>query len=192
MMRRLSCMLCFVCIFAFRCNGQIGQSSDSSVMTPQFRKYLHLSPDQERCVSQILRDHSATAANVARRVHEAEAKSGVDPSVSTRTVEQSYIALQDARRNAEDRLRNVLSSDQVALLLRLRSDEAETTQEESLRAEATSLGLIPAQHSSQKQGFGGTTPIFANNTAAQPNLPPRKENSRRKPLSTRQPPPPPQ
>ena len=164
------------------------QGSDTNIVVPQaLSRYLHLSIEQAAALKNTLEKYKKLVESKRADQRSAQMRAAVDPSLNAnRSIEQDQIEIQKARTETRACIAEILSSDQLSQLKQLAVEQPWSDEQRRLAEQAASLNLIRPHSMSGKQPFGGTVPIFAADTASQPDL--DQPAVPKKPLAKRPPP----
>jgi septal ring factor EnvC (AmiA/AmiB activator) len=163
------------------------QATTKSAVPISLRQYLELSNEQTERLQRTLGQYNDLVASKRADMRSVQMKAAVDPSVNAnRVIERDQVEIEKARVEAQQVLAKTLSSAQLVLLKKLEEKRPNDGDRLTLLAEAVHLNLIEDPEIDRKQPFGGTTPIFANDTASQPEA--SEHGSRKKGIAKRKPP----
>jgi len=149
--------------------------------------YLHLTDQQSISLADALANYNEAVESRRADQRSAQMRAAADPSVNAnRLIEQDELGIKKARAEARACIAEILSADQLSQLRELAAEQPQSEEQARLAEDAAGIGLVQPRTRKGKQPFGGTVPIFASDTASQPDI--DEPAATKKPLAKRPPP----
>jgi ABC-type Na+ efflux pump permease subunit len=162
-----------------------GQTQTEPKIPSELQQYLSLTSEQTLRMQGILRGYEQLVSAKQAEMRTAQVNAAIDPAASaSRIIEKDLAAIVEAGSRARHEISTVLTAHQLSKLLDLRATTSDDPERLRVAEQAASLNLIDFKDKSVNRPLGGTTSVFAGDTAIEVEQP----NTGKKPLSKRKPP----